>query len=90
MKATRYLITGIVQGVGFRFFTERAARSLGLSGYVRNLCDGRVEAVAGGSAEHLEAFIGRLRVGPAGSRVDGVTTEETELKQTIEGFTIRP
>ncbi len=90
MKATRYLITGIVQGVGFRFFTERTARSIGLRGYVRNLCDGRVEAVAWGSAENLEVFIGQLRIGPAGARVDGVTTEETELSPTIEGFTIRP
>ncbi len=90
MKATRYLITGIVQGVGFRFFTERAARSLGLCGYVRNLRDGGVEAVAVGSAESLDAFIGQLRVGPAGARVDGVRTEETELSLSIEGFTIRP
>jgi len=90
MKATRYLITGIVQGVGFRFFTERAARSLGLRGYVRNLPDGRVEAVAGGTAENLEDFGGRLRIGPAGARVDDVTTEEMELNQTVERFVIRP
>ncbi len=90
MKATRYLITGIVQGVGFRFFTERAARSLGLRGYVRNLSDGRVEAVAGGSEKDLEAFIEQLRVGPAGARVDEVTTEEMELSPTIEGFRTRP
>ena len=90
MKATRYLITGIVQGVGFRFFTERAARLLGLRGYVRNRRDGRVEAVAAGSAERLEAFIGQLRVGPAGAKVDGITTDEMELNQMIEGFEIRP
>lgn len=89
MRATRYLITGIVQGVGFRFFTERAARSLGLRGYVRNRRDGRVEAVAAGSAESLEAFMGQLRVGPAGAKVDGITTDETELNQRIEGFDIQ-
>ncbi|MCZ6696135.1 MAG: acylphosphatase [Acidobacteria bacterium] len=89
MRATRYLITGIVQGVGFRFFTERAARSLGLRGYVRNRRDGRVEAVAAGSVENLEAFMGQLRVGPAGAKVDGIMTDETELNQTIEGFDIQ-
>ncbi len=90
MKATRLLISGIVQGVGFRFFTERTARSLGLTGYVRNLRDGRVEAVAAGSEEHLAAFLDQLRIGPAGAKVDAITSEDTELDEASGGFEIRP
>jgi len=79
MPVRRYLIEGRVQGVGFRFFTRNAARALGLSGFVRNLSDGSVEAVARGSEEALEAFEQSLRRGPAGSRVDAV--ERTDAAQ---------
>jgi len=89
MKATRFLIAGIVQGVGFRFFAERAARNAGVKGYVRNLPDGRVEAVAAGRAEALRTFAEHLRTGPRGARVDGVEITEVELEDDSTGFTIR-
>ena len=89
MKATRFLIAGIVQGVGFRFFAERAARATGVKGYVRNLPDGRVEAVAAGRAEALRSFTEHLRIGPRGARVDGVEIAEVELEDDSTGFTIR-
>jgi acylphosphatase len=89
MKATRLLIRGLVQGVGFRYFAERAARHLGLRGFVRNLPDGRVEAVASGPDEDIETFITQLRQGPAAGCVDGIETSETTLEDTVSRFEIR-
>ncbi|HEV8376419.1 MAG TPA: acylphosphatase [Candidatus Polarisedimenticolia bacterium] len=88
MPVRRYRIEGRVQGVGYRYFTRRTARRLGIKGLVRNLPDGTVEAIAEGSAEALEAMEHWLRAGPPGSRVDGVkTTEETRLVED-EDFVI--
>jgi acylphosphatase len=64
--ARRYVVSGRVQGVGFRYFTQDTARREGLSGVVRNLPDGRVEAVAEGDHASLERFEAALRHGPAG------------------------
>lgn len=65
-------VTGIVQGVGFRWFVREKARRLGLSGWVRNLPDGSVEVAASGQPGQLELLRGELRRGPNGARVDGV------------------
>ena len=89
MTSKRLLIRGLVQGVGFRFFAERAARHRRLRGWVRNLADGRVEAVAAGPDEDVEAFIADLRQGPAAGRVDGIEIEETPLEATVTRFEIR-
>jgi acylphosphatase len=63
---------GRVQGVGFRVFVEDAAVRQGLEGWVRNRRDGSVEALFAGSAEAIDAVIGRCRKGPSASRVDAV------------------
>ncbi len=89
MKATRVLVTGTVQGVGFRDHAERAARALGLRGYVRNLPDGRVEAVASGPQDRLARFLAELRRGPRGSRVDDVETMDAELEDEVDTFVVR-
>lgn len=73
LETRRYLITGRVQGVGFRWFVEREAATLGVTGWVRNREDGRVEVVATGSREQLATLHGRLREGPRAARVDEVT-----------------
>jgi acylphosphatase len=78
MKVTRLLISGVVQGVGFRYYTLQAARRLGLRGFVRNLHDGRVEAVASGPPEALQALGDLLRLGPRGARVADVEVSEVE------------
>ena len=73
----RYLIAGAVQGVGFRWFVARHARGLDLTGYARNLADGRVEVVArGADAARLERLEALLRAGPASARVEQVEREE--------------
>jgi len=89
MKAIRVLVRGLVQGVGYRYFAERAARHLGLVGYVRNLADGRVEAVASGSDESIDAFVTQLRQGPAAGRVAGLEVSTTTLEETVSRFEIR-
>ena len=63
--ARRFLISGEVQGVGYRFFAQRAAARHQVQGYVRNLADGRVEALAEGIPESVEAFKHDLTTGPA-------------------------
>lgn len=73
LTARRFLVTGRVQGVGFRFFTEAVALREGLGGWVRNTADGRVEAYAEGDDEAVLRFERALRTGPAGARVDDVT-----------------
>lgn len=71
----RYFVSGIVQGVGYRYFAQREALRLELSGYVRNLEDGRVEAYAVGTGEQLASFLAALRRGPLGSQVTSVIEE---------------
>jgi acylphosphatase len=65
-------VTGIVQGVGFRWFVRERARRLGLAGWVRNLSDGSVEVAASGDPHQLELLRGELRRGPNGAHVDGI------------------
>lgn len=89
MKRLRAYVHGIVQGVGFRAFAQSEALRLGLKGYVRNCADGSVEVVAEGSEEQLEAFLRRLRIGPAGARVDMVATFWEEGTNEHQSFTIR-
>jgi acylphosphatase len=63
-------VTGVVQGVGFRWFVRERARRLGLDGWVRNLPDGSVEVLAEGEAEQLDLLRGELRRGPDGAAVE--------------------
>jgi acylphosphatase len=69
---TVFLVSGVVQGVGFRWFVARHARSLGLGGYARNLPDGRVEVVVSGPERSLPELEQLLRTGPAYAQVDRV------------------
>ncbi len=71
-KAARLLISGRVQGVAFRAYTEREAGSLGVKGWVRNLPDGRVEAHLEGDPSAVEKMIEWCRRGPSHARVTGV------------------
>jgi acylphosphatase len=81
----KYLVRGRVQGVGYRAFTVRAARSLRLSGGASNLADGRVEVVAEGPAHALDRFETALAEGPRLARVDELTVE-TPGPDAARGF----
>ena len=81
-KSIRITVTGLVQGVGFRYFARRAAQTLGVSGWVRNRPDGSLEVLAEGDEEALHALVRKLREGPLGAKVVGVTVEDA----MVQGF----
>lgn len=76
MIARRAVVSGRVQGVGFRFFAERAARELGVTGWVCNKPDGTVETFAEGTPEAVAGYLDRLRQGPRGGRVTSLVEED--------------
>ncbi|MBV9086319.1 MAG: acylphosphatase [Acidobacteria bacterium] len=84
----RYIVRGRVQGVGFRFFVEREARTLGVNGWVRNNPDGSVEVLAAGTPEQLLALRGRLHAGPRAARVDEVDESEAQPVSNLHTFRI--
>ena len=87
--ARRFVISGRVQGVGFRYFTQDAARREGLHGFVRNNDDGTVEAVAEGESEALERFERAIRRGPSRARVEHVMVDEVQPAMSATGFEVR-
>ncbi len=89
--AKRYFVSGMVQGVGFRFFTQRAAEKLGVSGFVRNLWDGRVEVLAIGTPEQHGELRKLLERGPLGPEVAELLEESAAVESQYEdGFAINP
>ena len=86
--ARKFLIGGDVQGVGFRFFAQRVAAHHQVQGYVRNLPDGRVEALAEGTIESVEAFKHDLATGPAYSRVEQFEEINVEPTGSYSSFRI--
>lgn len=82
------IVSGRVQGVGFRHAARRRARELGLAGWVKNLPDGRVEAVAEGPEEEVERFLAFLGRGPEGAWVSALEVKEEEPRGEA-GFEIR-
>ncbi|HET7379278.1 MAG TPA: acylphosphatase [Gaiellales bacterium] len=82
MNAVRYIVSGRVQGVGFRWFVMREAARLDLAGYVRNLPDGTVEVVAQGAVAALVSLESGLRHGPPAARVDSV--DKSNLSHQID------
>ncbi|OAA30997.1 acylphosphatase [Kosmotoga arenicorallina S304] len=89
MKTYHLLISGLVQGVGFRYFTFRRARKLGIKGYVRNTADGKVEIYASGPEERLEDFVTVVSRGPMYADVREVDKEELPY-MPFDDFEIRP
>jgi acylphosphatase len=86
--ARRFLISGRVQGVGFRWFAHDAATREGITGWVRNLPDGRVEALAEGEAEGIIRFERALRAGPRAARVERVDVASEEPSGAYPAFSI--
>lgn len=79
-------IRGRVQGVGFRMWTERQARSLGLRGWVRNEADGSVSALVGGPDEPVANMLDLFWSGPRGAAVTGVSTEPADASTLPQDF----
>jgi acylphosphatase len=89
MRTVRLTITGRVQGVGYRFWAERAAAALGISGWVRNHGDGSVELLATGTDAAIDALIEASRRGPRAAQVTDVSVEEAEDDGSV-GFGAKP
>ena len=88
-QARRFIVSGTVQGVGYRYFTQHAANGLHLSGAVRNLPDGRVEVYAIGTVEQLAKLRSALQRGPWGATVSDVTEENAAADENYtNGFVI--
>jgi acylphosphatase len=87
VKARKWIVSGRVQGVGFRFFVQHKATALGLKGWARNLDDGRVEVYAAGTEDRLEDLAAALHVGPRMADVRGVEQREAGIEPT-SGFSI--
>lgn len=88
LRRSHVFITGKVQGVGYRFSTQDVAQVFGLAGWVRNLPDGRVEAVFEGDRVAVEKMIAWCRKGPPNAVVEKVTVTDEEL-EGLSGFEIR-
>ena len=88
LTARRFLIRGRVQGVGYRYYAQKAAAQWNVSGYARNLEDGSVEVFAIGTAGQLSELAGTLRTGPPFSDVRSVDVQEAAL-ENHKGFRIR-
>jgi acylphosphatase len=89
MKRIHALVTGVVQGVGFRFFTKYLAERFDLSGYVRNREDGSVELEVEGSMEAISAFLEELEAGPSRiAHVSGVDVKDIPATGDVGGFRI--
>jgi acylphosphatase len=86
--AKKYLITGFVQGVGYRYFAERWASQLGICGYVKNLWDGNVEVYAIGDAWALEELKCRLAEGPRSARVAAIDESDEPVDMRYNRFII--
>lgn len=89
LRQLHLVISGRVQGVGFRATTYDEAQSLGLKGWVRNLSGGEVEVVVEGKRENLEMFLAWAHIGPPGSRVTDVREEWSEPTSEFSDFRLR-
>ena len=86
--ARRFVVSGRVQGVGYRAFAQYAARGAGITGWARNLDDGNVEVHANGTQSQLDDFEARLRQGPRWGEVRSVAVTEAAVSDSA-GFHIR-
>jgi acylphosphatase len=88
-RRVRIVVSGIVQGVNFRRYTQMTARSLGVAGWVRNLPDGRVEGCFEGERDGVDALVEWCRSGPPSGRVDSLDLVEEPYAGEFTDFMIR-
>ena len=89
VRSVKGLVSGRVQGVGFRYFVMRHAQVENICGYVRNLNDGRVEFLLQGEADSVSRVIGQIRVGPDYARVSELQLGDCDVISGLTGFLIR-
>ena len=89
-RKVHVMITGIVQGVGYRAFVERQATSLGICGWVRNRKDGSVEAIFSGEASNVEAILIACRRGPRLAIIEEVRVTERSVDAELREFDVLP
>jgi acylphosphatase len=87
-EARRWIVSGRVQSVGYRYYARQAAQTLGVRGWIRNLPDGSCEVQVAGSAELLQRFHGELLRGPRGARVEDIVEESLTQVPDWQGFQI--
>ena len=83
------IVSGVVQMVGYRWFTVKSAKELELTGWVKNLEDGTVEVKAFGQKGTLDAFIRQLRIGPIHSKVSDIKVKGIEYEPAYEKFNVK-
>jgi acylphosphatase len=88
LQTRKFVVRGRVQGVGFRWFVEREAKTLGIAGWVRNNSDGSVEVLATGTRDQLSGLRSRLQQGPRASRVDNVEEADAKAVPGLNTFRI--
>lgn len=88
MQARQYFFSGRVQGVGFRFSTKSLAKGFDVTGWVRNLADGRVEMQVMGEAEELDEFLEEMHDSPLGHHIQEQEMRAVPLLEGVTGFTI--
>ncbi len=88
-NSAHWVVSGRVQGVGFRWFVQQAARRRRMLGDVRNLADGRVEIRVSGAADQIAELLSEVRQGPPGARVEGVENLVPDPGLTLGDFEVR-
>ncbi|MGO1296144.1 MAG: acylphosphatase [Vibrio sp.] len=88
MKCEKMIVSGVVQGVGFRYFTANECLKRSLTGYAKNLSDGRVEVVVCGEESPIDEVFSQLQKGPRTAVVDNVTREPYEPSHRFDDFRI--
>jgi len=88
-KTVRITVTGVVQGVGFRYFTMREAHQLGVTGYAENLPSGQVQIIATGENGMIAELIEAVKIGPRYGSVSDVFVEDLPLNNDFTSFGIR-
>jgi acylphosphatase len=87
--AAHIIVSGLVQGVGYRYFASRKADELGVTGFVRNIPDGRVEIVARGDRGLIAELVALLKVGPRAARVRDVAVNWIDSGERFDRFEVR-
>lgn len=88
-SAVKIIVSGYVQGVGFRYYIGRIASDYNLKGYVKNLFNGDVEIYAEGRKEFLEDLIKKAKLGPAHSHVENIQLQWLDFQNKYNNFTVR-